>query len=415
MKECKLRSVMMIFISSLFIMGSSCGKSNSSSGSDAVSNSEDSFLQASPTSLLSEPESDTAFSNGFIYYGYKNSLIEFDTESGKTATISPKISENTFLSCYSPYDGYIYAVKMVLDTTDNTESYSIVRIDFNTSDMEEIYSPEDKADVIDCMTVSNDGRLFFSQGHFTGGNTDENGFCKDYYVYSYDISSKKTEKLVCASSYYIYDDTIYFTRLNESSDTERLFYAKISKPDDITDTKADVVAYVSENTPYMYYPVDGKVYYSTNDNTLRCYDVAKGESSDVCTFDDDTYVRYFQKWNGKMIILLREHCKDSKWYQYGLYYLDKNNKPVKILDEEYFNKDYPLGFEYIDFMTIFDGCDSGFIISNYNVSDDRRVYLVDKDFKLTKVIETGGWDYKSYEEEQQKIEELTQNYQDGGQ
>ena len=83
------------------------------------------------------------------------------------------------MSCYSPYDGYIYAVKKVLDTTDNTESYSIVRIDFNTSDMEEIYSPEDKADVIDCMTVSNDGRLFFSQGHFTGGNTDENGFCKD--------------------------------------------------------------------------------------------------------------------------------------------------------------------------------------------------------------------------------------------
>ena len=116
-----------------------------------------------------------------------------------------------------------------------------------------------------------------------------------------------------------------------------------------------------------------------------------------------------------MIILLREHRKDSKWYQYGLYYLDKNNKPVKILDEEYFNKDYPLGFEFIDFMTIFDGCDSGFIISNYNTREDRRVYLVDKDFKLTKVIETGGWDYKSYEEEQQKIEELTQNYQDGGQ
>ena len=414
MSKIKLLSVLIVFSAFSALMLSSCGKKEPAS-KPVNEAAKAGHLQASPTSLMAPAESDMAFSNGFVYYGVGSSLIEYDTETGTTATITPKVPDNAFVSDCSLYDGYIYAVEMLYNSADNSEAYSIIRIDYNTGDTEEIYSPDDSADAIDRMTVSSDGKLFFTQGHFVSGDTDENGFSNSYYVCSYDIGTGKAEQLVCADSYYIDNDTIYFTRLSESTDTEHLLYARMSDTSAVTDTQTDVVSSVSENTPYMYFPADGKVYYSVNDNKLRCYDVSKNESTDICTFADETYVRYFQKWDGKMIVLLREHRKNSQWYQYGLYYLDKNNKPVKILDEEYFNKNYPLGFEYIDFMTIFSEYENSIMISTYNLADDRRLYLIGKDLEPEKVIEVGDWDYKTYEEEQLEIEKTMQNADIGGQ
>lgn len=408
----KTIAVLFIAIFCVMCMGA-CGNKGENSVKEEIKEKEF-YLQASPTSLLCH-ESNTAFSNGFIYYGKDNKLYEYDTIEGKLAVIDPKLEANTWLSCYSLYDGYIFAVKRVYSTADNSESYSIVKVDYNTGDVTEIYVPDDKLDIIGCMTVSKDGKLYFSQGHFVSGDKDEDGYNNDFYIYSYDIGSGECNRIVCGNTYYIADGKIYFTRLNADSDTERLFYAELSSANQVTDMGIDVATMVSAGGQYVYYPTDGKVYYSARDNKLMCYDMEKKDSSVVCTFCDDSYVRFFQYWNDKMIVLLREPRNGKSGYHYGLYYIDETGEPVKVLDDSDFNKDYLYDFEAIDYMIVFNDCDEYFLLSNYDPSDERRVYLVDKDFKLTKAITIGDWDYKAYEEEQKEIERIMSAGQNGGQ
>ncbi len=52
----------------------------------------------------------------------------------------------------------------------------------------------------------------------------------------------------------------------------------------------------------------------------------------------------------------------AKMYQYVLYYLDNDNKPQKIIDDAKLNEKYFYGYEYIDYMTIFNNCEDYFLL-----------------------------------------------------
>ena len=78
-------------------------------------------------------------------------------------------------------------------------------------------------------------------------------------------------------------------------------------------------------------------------------------------FKDKSFVRYFQYFNNTMIVLVREPNDNGKMYQYVLYYLDNDNKPQKIIDDAKLNEKYFYGYEYIDYMTIFNNCEDYFL------------------------------------------------------
>ena len=153
----------------------------------------------------------------------------------------------------------------------------------------------------------------------------------------------------------------------------------------------------------MYYPADGDVYYSNGKNKLYRYNEDNEKSDTVCTFKDKSFVRYFQYFNNTMIVLVREPNDNGKMYQYVLYYLDNDNKPQKIIDDAKLNEKYFYGYEYIDYMTIFNNCEDYFLLSTYNPDADTAAYLVDKDFKLRKFISNGEWDYDTYAEIQSEM------------
>lgn len=359
-------------------------------------------LSASPTNLLCPEASSTAFANNFVYYKTYDGIAEYDIESDSLAMIKVKLQEYSNLSCYTIYDGVIYAVRSVYNSATQKEDYSIVTVDYNSSEVTEVYSAP-KGSVIGCMSMDKDGYIYFVEGKYTKGETDENGFSTGYALYKYDIKSSDKSEITKANTYYISDGKLYFTRLCPKTDTVRLFIAPLSDPQNVKDTGIDVGSDISENTPYMYYPADGDVYYSNGENKLYRYNEDNEKSDTVCTFKDKSFVRYFQYFNNTMIVLVREPNDNGKMYQYVLYYLDNDNKPQKIIDDAKLNEKYFYGYEYIDYMTIFNNCEDYFLLSTYDPDADTAAYLVDKDFKLHKFISNGEWDYDTYAEIQSEM------------
>jgi hypothetical protein len=354
-------------------------------------------LSASPTNLLCPEASSTAFANNFVYYKTYDGIAEYDIESDSLAMIKVKLQEYSNLSCYTIYDGVIYAVRSVYNSATQKEDYSIVTVDYNSGEVTEVYSaPKDS--ILGCMSMDKDGDIYFVEGKYKKSETDENGFSTGYSLYKYALKNSDKSEITKANTYYISDGKLYFTRLCPKTDTVRLFIAPLSDPQNVKDTGIDVGSQISENTPYMYYPTDGDVYYSNGKNKLYRYNEDNEKSDTVCTFKDKSFVRYFQYFNNTMIVLVREPNDNGKMYQYVLYYLDNDNKPQKIIDDAKLNEKYFYGYEYIDYMTIFNNCEDYFLLSTYNPDADTAAYLVDKDFKLHKFISNGEWDYDTYAE-----------------
>lgn len=359
-------------------------------------------LSASPTNLLCPEASSTAFANNFVYYKTYDGIAEYDIESDSLAMIKVKLQEYSNLSCYTIYDGVIYAVRSVYNSATQKEDYSIVTVDYNSGDVTEVYSAP-KGSVIGCMSMDKDGDIYFVEGKYKKSETDENGFSTGYSLYKYALKNSDKSEITKANTYYISDGKLYFTRLCPKTDTVRLFIAPLSDPQNVKDTGIDVGSQISENTPYMYYPADGDVYYSNGKNKLYRYNEDNEKSDTVCTFKDKSFVRYFQYFNNTMIVLVREPNDNGKMYQYVLYYLDNDNKPQKIIDDAKLNEKYFYGYEYIDYMTIFNNCEDYFLLSTYDPDADTAAYLVDKDFKLHKFISNGEWDYDTYAEIQSEM------------
>lgn len=359
-------------------------------------------LSASPTNLLCPEASSTAFANNFVYYKTYDGIAEYDIESDSLAMIKVKLQEYSNLSCYTIYDGVIYAVRSVYNSATQKEDYSIVTVDYNSGEVTEVYSaPKDS--ILGCMSMDKDGDIYFVEGKYKKSETDENGFSTGYSLYKYALKNSDKSEITKANTYYISDGKLYFTRLCPKTDTVRLFIAPLSDPQNVKDTGIDVGSQISENTPYMYYPADGDVYYSNGKNKLYRYNEDNEKSDTVCTFKDKSFVRYFQYFNNTMIVLVREPNDNGKMYQYVLYYLDNDNKPQKIIDDAKLNEKYFYGYEYIDYMTIFNNCEDYFLLSTYNPDADIAAYLVDKDFKLHKFISNGEWDYDTYAEIQSEM------------
>ena len=359
-------------------------------------------LSASPTNLLCPEASSTAFANNFVYYKTYDGIAEYDIESDSLAMIKVKLQEYSNLSCYTIYDGVIYAVRSVYNSATQKEDYSIVTVDYNSGEVTEVYSaPKDS--ILGCMSMDKDGDIYFVEGKYKKSETDENGFSTGYSLYKYALKNSDKSEITKANTYYISDGKLYFTRLCPKTDTVRLFIAPLSDPQNVKDTGIDVGSQISENTPYMYYPADGDVYYSNGKNKLYRYNEDNEKSDTVCTFKDKSFVRYFQYLNNTMIVLVREPNDNGKMYQYVLYYLDNDNKPQKIIDDAKLNEKYFYGYEYIDYMTIFNNCEDYFLLSTYNPDADTAAYLVDKDFKLHKFISNGEWDYDTYAEIQSEM------------
>lgn len=369
----------------------------------AVSSEKDQQeLSASPTNLLCPEASSTAFANNFVYYKTYDGIAEYDIESDSLAMIKVKLQEYSNLSCYTIYDGVIYAVRSVYNSATQKEDYSIVTVDYNSGEVTEVYSaPKDS--ILGCMSMDKDGDIYFVEGKYKKGETDENGFSTGYSLYKYALKNSDKSEITKANTYYISDGKLYFTRLCPKTDTVRLFIAPLSDPQNVKDTGIDVGSQISENTPYMYYPADGDVYYSNGKNKLYRYNEDNEKSDTVCTFKDKSFVRYFQYFNKTMIVLVREPNDNGKMYQYVLYYLDNDNKPQKIIDDAKLNEKYFYGYEYIDYMTIFNNCEDYFLLSTYDPDADTAAYLVDKDFKLHKFISNGEWDYDTYAEIQSEM------------
>lgn len=359
-------------------------------------------LSASPTNLLCPEASSTAFANNFVYYKTYDGIAEYDIESDSLAMIKVKLQEYSNLSCYTIYDGVIYAVRSVYNSATQKEDYSIVTVDYNSGEVTEVYSaPKDS--ILGCMSMDKDGDIYFVEGKYKKSETDENGFSTGYSLYKYALKNSDKSEITKANTYYISDGKLYFTRLCPKTDTVRLFIATLSDPQNFKDTGIDVGSQISENTPYMYYPTDGDVYYSNGENKLYRYNEDNEKSDTVCTFKDKSFVRYFQYFNNTMIVLVREPNDNGKMYQYVLYYLDNDNKPQKIIDDAKLNEKYFYGYEYIDYMTIFNNCEDYFLLSTYDPDADTAAYLVDKDFKLHKFISNGEWDYDTYAEIQSEM------------
>lgn len=359
-------------------------------------------LSASPTNLLCPEASSTAFANNFVYYKTYDGIAEYDIESDSLAMIKVKLQEYSNLSCYTIYDGVIYAVRSVYNSATQKEDYSIVTVDYNSGEVTEVYSaPKDS--ILGCMSMDKDGDIYFVEGKYKKSETDENGFSTGYSLYKYALKNSDKSEITKANTYYISDGKLYFTRLCPKTDTVRLFIAPLSDPQNVKDTGIDVGSQISENTPYMYYPADGDVYYSNGKNKLYRYNEDNEKSDTVCTFKDKSFVRYFQYFNNTMIVLVRGPNDNGKMYQYVLYYLDNDNKPQKIIDDAKLNEKYFYGYEYIDYMTIFNNCEDYFLLSTYNPDADTAAYLVDKDFKLHKFISNGEWDYDTYAEIQSEM------------
>ena len=359
-------------------------------------------LSASPTNLLCPEASSTAFANNFVYYKTYDGIAEYDIESDSLAMIKVKLQEYSNLSCYTIYDGVIYAVRSVYNSATQKEDYSIVTVDYNSGEVTEVYSaPKDS--ILGCMSMDKDGDIYFVEGKYKKSETDENGFSTGYSLYKYALKNSDKSEITKANTYYISDGKLYFTRLCPKTDTVRLFIAPLSDPQNVKDTGIDVGSQISENTPYMYYPTDGDVYYSNGENKLYRYNEDNEKSDTVCTFKDKSFVRYFQYFNNTMIVLVRQPNDNGKMYQYVLYYLDNDNKPQKIIDDAKLNEKYFYGYEYIDYMTIFNNCEDYFLLSTYDPDADTAAYLVDKDFKLHKFISNGEWDYDTYAEIQSEM------------
>jgi len=359
-------------------------------------------LSASPTNLLCPEASSTAFANNFVYYKTYDGIAEYDIESDSLAMIKVKLQEYSNLSCYTIHDGVIYAVRSVYNSATQKEDYSIVTVDYNSGEVTEVYSaPKDS--ILGCMSMDKNGDIYFVEGKYKKSETDENGFSTGYSLYKYALKNSDKSEITKANTYYISDGKLYFTRLCPKTDTVRLFIAPLSDPQNVKDTGIDVGSQISENTPYMYYPADGDVYYSNGENKLYRYNEDNEKSDTVCTFKDKSFVRYFQYFNNTMIVLVREPNDNGKMYQYVLYYLDNDNKPQKTIDDAKLNEKYFYGYEYIDYMTIFNNCEDYFLLSTYNPDADTAAYLVDKDFKLHKFISNGEWDYDTYAEIQSEM------------
>ena len=215
----------------------------------AVSSEKDQQeLSASPTNLLCPEASSTAFANNFVYYKTYDGIAEYDIESDSLAMIKVKLQEYSNLSCYTIYDGVIYAVRSVYNSATQKEDYSIVTVDYNSGEVTEVYSaPKDS--ILGCMSMDKDGDIYFVEGKYKKGETDENGFSTGYSLYKYALKNSDKSEITKANTYYISDGKLYFTRLCPKTDTVRLFIAPLSDPQNVKDTGIDVGSQISENTP----------------------------------------------------------------------------------------------------------------------------------------------------------------------
>ena len=150
-------------------------------------------LSASPTNLLCPEASSTAFANNFVYYKTYDGIAEYDIESDSLAMIKVMLQEYSNLSCYTIYDGVIYAVRSVYNSATQKEDYSIVTVDYNSGEVTEVYSaPKDS--ILGCMSMDKDGDIYFVEGKYKKSETDENGFSTGYSLYKYAlINSDKSE------------------------------------------------------------------------------------------------------------------------------------------------------------------------------------------------------------------------------
>ena len=165
-------------------------------------------LSASPTNLLCPEASSTAFANNFVYYKTYDGIAEYDIESDSLAMIKVKLQEYSNLSCYTIYDGVIYAVRSVYNSATQKEDYSIVTVDYNSGEVTEVYSaPKDS--ILGCMSMDKDGDIYFVEGKYKKSETDENGFSTGYSLYKYALKNSDKSEITKANTYYISDALFY--------------------------------------------------------------------------------------------------------------------------------------------------------------------------------------------------------------
>ena len=221
-------------------------------------------LSASPTNLLCPEASSTAFANNFVYYKTYDGIAEYDIESDSLAMIKVKLQEYSNLSCYTIYDGVIYAVRSVYNSATQKEDYSIVTVDYNSGEVTEVYSaPKDS--ILGCMSMDKDGDIYFVEGKYKKSETDENGFSTGYSLYKYALKNSDKSEITKANTYYIKVGDKYL--YNSVNATNRRLYFK-----DTTDGAEWVFAnknngtgvVASNNATYLMTP-------SANSNYLRSY------------------------------------------------------------------------------------------------------------------------------------------------
>ena len=61
--------------------------------------------------------------------------------------------------------------------------------------------------------MDKDGDIYFVEGKYKKGETDENGFSTGYSLYKYALKNSDKSEITKANTYYISDGKLYFTRL----------------------------------------------------------------------------------------------------------------------------------------------------------------------------------------------------------
>lgn len=358
-----------------------------------------SVLMCTPVVQFCEQAQNCSYNNGLLYLSSEQGLIECDIHNGITTEIISK-NDNDHFSCLNLYNGYIYALnrryipgESLFD--EGTVSYEIVRIDYNTHETKTLYCAEGE-NIIGCVSMSYDGIIYFVEGKYDETINDKNGFNDSFSLYSLNSESLKKEIIESCNTYYIYDNNLYYTKFSPANDTLRLFYASLDDTSKAKDTGIDVCADVSMGDSYMIYPVGEYVYYTDVDHALCMYNIENKKTEKIIGFDDSKKIYYFGLFDSRLIILVREQMPDGYWC-YVLYYLDEANTPVRITGDDKLNDGKKYWFEYIDCICTFPGNDEIFALVTYNQYMDEKVYIIDKELQLTMVMQSGEWDYLSFE------------------
>ncbi len=350
------------------------------------------YLSVTPTAMFGTDGVSIGYANGLVYLAYDDGLYECDTESD----VCTNIYENAKgLSCICPYGGYIYAVYLEYITGktiyEGYEVYHIIKIDYNTHESTTLYTAEQGRE-IRCMAMTAQGEMYFIERD--GYDVSKSFVPQQGFLYSL-REGGRPQKLTAADWYYIDDRRLYITRYNAGDDTEKLFISDIGCYDKLTDTGLAVGRNISENGGVMFSPAGDSIYYTDDNYDLCRYDIKSGNSEKIFGFEGDRLIYYFAVFDERMILLVREQMKDERWC-YVLYYLDEDNKPVKITDDITLNQGQKYMFEWIECMAMFSG-DDVFLLATYDPNIENKVYVIDKDFQMHLVAQSGEWDYEAYE------------------